>query len=228
MGLVIITGANRGIGLGLVRHYVAVGRSVLGLCRLPEQAYALREFADRGEGRLRVGAIDIASDASVGAAAVGVSEPVDLLINNAGIIAGQDQSLQGINTAEWLHAFNVNTLGAFRVTRAFLPHLRSARGKVLLVTSQLGASTWPLGGYYAYASSKAALNRVTRALAIDLRAEGISVACVHPGHVKTDMASPGAQLTPAESAAGIYAVAERLDLRTSGRFFTWAGEEHAW
>ena len=227
MANVVITGANRGIGLALVRRYMEAGDAVLALCRSVDQADKLAALAATSGGRLRLGAIDIADQGSVDKAAKLASDPVDILINNAGVLGGTDQTLDNINLDEWLNAFNVMAIGPFRVTRAFIPNLAKTKGKVLFLSSQVGASTWPYGGYYAYASAKAAGNRIAQILAIDLRDRGISVASIHPGFVKTDMGGPGADIEPDESAAGIYKVAANLNLQGSGGFFKWNGEKHA-
>jgi NAD(P)-dependent dehydrogenase (short-subunit alcohol dehydrogenase family) len=98
----------------------------------------------------------------------------------------------------------------------------------MTVTSQIGASTWPMGGGYAYASAKAGVNKVMQTLAKDLKGQNITVSLVHPGWVKTDMGGAGADLTPEESAAGIHAVIAGLSLATTGRFYRWNGEIHPW
>ena len=226
MANVVITGANRGIGLALVRRYLEAGDSVLALCRSPATAEQLKAAASVSGGRVTVGAVNISDQSSVDAAAKLAKGPVDVLINNAGILGGADQSLEKIDIDEWMNAFAVMTIGPFRVTRAFVPHLAQAKGKVLFVSTQLAASTWPYGGYYAYASAKAGGNRVAQILALDLKDKGISVASVHPGYVQTDMGGPTADITPAASAAGIYQVIAKLDLESSGGFFKWNGEKH--
>lgn len=226
MARVIITGANRGVGLALVQHYFDAGDTVIALCRRVAGADKLHALAASSAGRVTIGAIDIADPVSIEAAAAHCDGAVDLLINNAGILGGEHQSLDDIDFDEWMNAFKVMTIGPFRVTRAFLPHLTQAKGKVLFVTSQVSASTWPYGGYYGYSSAKAAGNRVAQILAIDLRGRGISVASVHPGYVKTDMGGPNAEITPAQSAAGIHQVMARLNLASSGGFFNWNGDRH--
>jgi len=227
MANVIITGANRGIGLALVQRYFAAGDTVLALCRNVGKAEKLKALAAGADGRVTIGTIDIGEPTSIEAAAKGYGRPLDVLINNAGILGGDHQSLDDMDFDEWMNTFKVMTLGPFRVTRAFLPQLTQANGKVLFVTSQVSTSTWPYGGYYGYSSAKAAGNRVAQILAIDLRGRGISVASVHPGYVKTDMGGPDAEITPAESAAGIYQVMEKLNLESSGGLFKWNGEKHA-
>jgi NAD(P)-dependent dehydrogenase (short-subunit alcohol dehydrogenase family) len=226
MSQVVITGANRGIGFALVRRYVEAGDTVLALCRSPERAESLQALAAGSAGQVSVEAIDIADQASVDQAARLAKGPVDILINNAGILGGTDQSIENIDIDAWRNALDVMAIGPFRVTRALVPCLQMAKGKVAFISSQAAASTWPHGGYYAYCSAKAAGNRVAQILAIDLRDKGISVVSVHPGHVHTDMGGPNAEISPTESAAGIYQVIARLNPASSGGFFKWNGEQH--
>jgi NAD(P)-dependent dehydrogenase (short-subunit alcohol dehydrogenase family) len=226
MAQVVITGANRGIGFALVRCYVEAGDTVLALCRSPERAESLLALAAGSAGQVTVGTIDISDRASIDRAATLASGSVDILINNAGILGGPHQSMDNIDIDAWRNAFDVMAIGPFRVTRAFVPCLQRARGKVAFISSQAAASTWPHGGYYAYCSAKAAGNRVAQILAIDLRDRGISVVSVHPGHVHTDMGGPNAEILPTESAAGIYQVIAHLDPASSGGFFKWNGEKH--
>jgi NAD(P)-dependent dehydrogenase (short-subunit alcohol dehydrogenase family) len=226
MATVAITGANRGIGLALARRYEEAGDTVLALCRNAGKAGELNALAAGSGGRVTVGVIDIADPASIEAAAKRYSGPLDMLVNNAGILGGERQSLDDMDCDNWLKIFQVMAMGPFLVTRAFRPNLAQARGKVLFVSSQASASTWPHGGYYGYCSAKAAGNRVAQILAIDLRPLGISVASVHPGYVKTDMGGPAASITPSESASGIYQVMAGLNLESSGGFFQWNGETH--
>ncbi|MFS0736072.1 SDR family oxidoreductase [Sphingomonas sp. 1P06PA] len=225
MATIVITGANRGIGLALTRHYVEAGDQVIALCRSPDSATELNALADES-GKVTVGQIDIGDQASIEAAAKQVSGPVDVLINNAGILAGEDQSIEGINIDEWMNAFKVMAIGPFLVTRAFLPQLEQAKGKVAITSSQLAASTWPYGGYYAYGSSKAASTRIAQILAIDLKDKGISTVVLHPGYVQTDMGGANADITPEESASGIADVIAKLSPEQSGSFMKWNGEQH--
>lgn len=229
MANVVITGANRGIGLALTRQYAQAGDTVLALCRTPEKAEALQQLAEQSGGRVKVGAIDIGNDASIAAAAKLVSGPVDVLINNAGVLGGdpERQCLDNMDYDTWLETFNIMAIGPFRVVKAFLPALEQAQGaKIMSVSSQLAASTWPYGGYYAYSSAKAAGNKIMQIMALDLKDKGISVGYIHPGYVQTDMGGPQAEITPDESASGIRNVIANLNLETSGKFFKWNGEFH--
>ncbi len=228
MANVAITGAARGIGFALVKDYAENGDRVFALCRDPAKADALNAYAAASNGRVTVHAMDVADDASVkaGAASTG-SDQIDVLLNVAGITGPLGPDLESSDWPAWLETFNVMTMGPLRVLQAFLPRMK-AGAKVVSVTSQLAASTWPYGGYYAYAASKAGLNRMMRSIAIDLKERGIVVGVVHPGYVQTDMGGPDAEITPAESAAGIRKVTAEWALDRTGDFLKWNGETHPW
>ena len=120
------------------------------------------------------------------------------------------------------------TIGPFRVVQTFLRNLRAAENpKIMSITTQIAATTWPTGGFYAYASTKAALNRVMLGLARDLKDEVI-VNLIHPGWVRTDMGGPGADITPEESALGIRNVIASVSKQDSGKFYKWNGDTHPW
>jgi NAD(P)-dependent dehydrogenase (short-subunit alcohol dehydrogenase family) len=230
MANVLITGANRGIGLELARAYAKGGERVFACCRAPDKAKALDDLAGVSGGRVTIHGMDVGEGASIEAAARAIGDaPIDILINNAGVVGGEPQSLQSIDFDAWIDAFRVMTLGPFRVVRAFLPNLkRAAAPKVMTLTSQIGASTWPFGAYYAYGSAKAAVNRVMQSLARDLKGDNIAVAMVHPGWVRTDMGGPNAEISVEESAGGIRNVIAGLGLADTGKFFKWNGDIHPW
>jgi NAD(P)-dependent dehydrogenase (short-subunit alcohol dehydrogenase family) len=229
MAKVVISGASRGIGLALAREYAKAGDRVFAFCRSPQEAHALNRLAGASGGKISVHEMDVADGRSVaeGVKVLG-SEPVDVLLNVAGILGGSNQGLHDSDFAAWHAAFEIMTIGPFRVVQALLPNLEKAKGKVVTITSQLAASTWPYGGLYAYGAAKAAVNRVMKSLSIDLRDKGVAVALVHPGYVKTDMSGPDADLTPEESAAGIHSVVSSLSDATTGSFLKWNGETHPW
>jgi NAD(P)-dependent dehydrogenase (short-subunit alcohol dehydrogenase family) len=173
--------------------------------------------------------MDVGEESSIRAAAQAIGDrPIDVLINNAGIRGGENQNIDDVDTADWIEAFRVMVIGPFRVIQAFLGNLRKADNpKVMTITSQMGATTWPIGGSYAYASAKAAVNRVMIAMARDLK-DQVTVNLIHPGWVKTDMGGPDADLTIEESAAGIRKVIASITRADSGRFYKWNGEIHPW
>lgn len=228
MATIVIVGANRGIGLALARQYSDAGDRVFALCRDPGSADELAKLAESSGGAVTIAAADMADDASVARAVQAIGDtPIDLLLNVGGIFrnaAGPEDN----DFADWRESFEVMTIGPFRMSVALLPNLERAGGKILSLSSQAGASTWPMGGMYPYVAAKAALNRSMASLAIDLKDRGIAVGLVHPGYVLTDMGGPDAEITAQESAAGIRDVATKLDLENSGGFWNWNGEPHAW
>jgi NAD(P)-dependent dehydrogenase (short-subunit alcohol dehydrogenase family) len=155
--------------------------------------------------------------------------PVDVLVNNAGIIGPHAQSTLDMDFDGWVQTFAVNTLGPLRVTQALLPNLRHGeRPRVLIVSSQMGSMASHKSDRLAYRSSKAAVNKVAQALATDLKPMGIAVAALHPGWVRTQMGGKGATLAPAESAAGLSDLIDTLDLNRTGSFLNVDGAPLAW
>jgi NAD(P)-dependent dehydrogenase (short-subunit alcohol dehydrogenase family) len=228
MTTVAITGAGRGIGLELARQHAAAGDRVIALVRNPEGAGQLAELAAASGGKLTVHRMDVADDASVKAgAAETAGEAIDVLYNVAGVSGSDPAELESSDWAEWDEVFRIMVQGPLRVLQAFLPRLGEG-SKVINISSQLAASTWPYGGYYAYAAAKAALNRLMRSVATDLKERGVIVGLMHPGWVQTEMGGEAADITPTESAQGIRDVAAAWTLERSGDFLKWNGETHAW
>ncbi|MFP2905287.1 SDR family oxidoreductase [Pyxidicoccus sp. 3LFB2] len=225
----VITGANRGIGLELTRQSLARGNTVHAGAREPAQARELTALAGASGGRLHVHALDVANDESVRAFTAALTGPVDLLINNAGLRTRRDD-LEDLSLEDALRMIQVNALGALRVTRALVPRLREARGaRIASLSSGLGSiADNTSGGGYGYRMSKAALNMATRSLAQDLRDAGLIAVAISPGWVKTDMGGESAPTQVSESAAGLLAVLDRLTPRDSGGFFDFRGERIAW
>lgn len=221
----VVTGANRGIGLELVRQLLARGDEVHAAVREPERAADLRAL----EG-VRIHRLDQLEPASVAelAAALG-SAPIDLLVNNAGVYGGTRQHLPDIDFEDLVATYRVNALGPLRVTLALLPNLKAARGKVIHVTSGMGSITDnKSGAFYAYRMSKAALNMMSRSLAVDLRGAGVASAVINPGWVKTDMGGPGAPTPAPESVRGMLREIDSFGIEDSGAFLDWKGRPYPW
>lgn len=226
MAIVAITGAARGIGLELAAQHVAAGDTVIALPR--KASAALEELAASSGGKLTIHLCDVANDASVRAAAASSGTgPIDVLYNVAGVTGPMANELDGADWDAWNEAFAIMVQGPLRVLQAFLPRLGEG-AKVINITSQLGAMAWPMGGMYCYASAKAALNRLMRSVAIDLKPKGIVIGLIHPGWVQTDMGGPHAQITSEESASGIRKLAAEWTIAETGEFFKWNGERHDW
>ncbi len=217
---VVITGANRGIGLSLARHYAAQGHRVFGVCRRSSPEL-------RASGAEMLEGIDVADEASIsqlrrklGAAGI------DILINNAGVL--QNEVLGRINYDSIRHQFEVNALGPLRVIEALQSNLSSG-AKLAVITSRMGSiADNTSGGRYGYRMSKAALNIAAVSLAQDLGTRGIAVAIIHPGLVGTDMIGGHGDITPDEAAARIARRIDELSLETSGSFWHSNGEILPW
>jgi NAD(P)-dependent dehydrogenase (short-subunit alcohol dehydrogenase family) len=228
MQTVLITGANRGIGLNLTRHFLANDWRVIATCRKPDTAAELQALACT---RLQVLQLDVGDARSVLALVAALDgQPVDVLINNAGIMGPAHQGVRDMDYEGFLQTLAVNSVAPLRVSAALLPNLKQTRRpRIVTISSQMGAFELDLGpGHIAYSSSKSAASKVMQLMAKELAAEGIIVVPVHPGWVKTDMGGPNAQISPADSAAGLYKLIDGLQQQQSGRFWTWEGREHAW
>lgn len=228
METIIISGANRGIGLELTRLFLQAGKRVVAGCRKPDKAEALRKLG----GKLEVVQLDVGDGASVAAFARHLADQaVDVLINNAGVWGGPKQGIADMDYAEWSRTLEINTVAPFRMAAALLPNLKlGTRPRIVTVSSQMGAFNLKgMGvGSYAYRSSKAAVSKVMQVLAEELAADGIIVCPVHPGWVRTDMGGAHAEISAEESAGGLFTLIEGLTLAQSGRFWRWDGSEHPW
>lgn len=228
MATVLITGANRGIGLEMARQYAEAGDKVIACVRDPDSATELNEIAKGGDVTLEK--MELGDFDSITAMRQRVGDlPVDVIINNAGWVGGSKQGIDDVDIAEWHRTLDINTIGPLILAREFKSNLAaSGNGKLMNVSSQLAASTWPMGGMLVYSTTKAALSKITQVLAIDWKDEPITVAVMHPGWVKTGMGGPHAELTPEESAEGIRNVIAGLTKADSGKFYKWNGEIHPW
>lgn len=226
---VVVTGANRGIGLELVSQYLTDGWQVHSCCREPELATQLASLASNSA--LSIHQLDVGNPGSVKKLALALSEQsIDLLINNAGIYGGERQSFGDIDYAQWTRVLEVNTLGPYRVSTALANQVGNSEQRLMVnVSSAMGSiERYTTGGHYIYRSSKAALNMVTVNLAHDLRSRGITVLSVHPGWVRTDMGGSSADISPRTSAAGLRQLISNATIKDSGRFFSWDGSALPW
>ncbi len=221
---VLITGANRGLGLEFARQYAADGWNVIGTARKPADADAL-EALD-----VRILQLDVADRDSVASLAESLGEdPVDLLINNAGIFPRESRILS-VDIDDYMRTLAVNTAGPVLVTAAVLPNLqRGELKKIVNITSRLGSIEYNTqGGFYGYRESKAALNMFTKTLASELGADGFICLTLHPGWVSTDMGGPSAPLTPEQSVSGMRTVIANLKPEDNGAYRSYEGEPVPW
>jgi NAD(P)-dependent dehydrogenase (short-subunit alcohol dehydrogenase family) len=213
---VVITGTGRGIGREMARQAAARGDRVIGTQR----------HGDAPAG-VEVRPLDVTDAAGVTAFAAGLgSTPVDLLVCNAGVYLGRGRIHETEFPPEaWAQTFAVNVTGVFLMIEALLPALeRSGRGRIAVISSQMGSSTRAKGANYIYRASKAAATNLAVNLALDLKPRGIAIGAWHPGWVRTDMGGSDADIDTAESASGLLARFEALSLETTGCFEMWNGD----
>ncbi len=231
MPSVLITGANRGLGLEFARQYAEAGWRVHATCRNRVAAAALNALAEGASGKVTIDDLDVAEHGQIAALAETLGEaPIDVLLNNAGVSQPGHESFGDIDYARWQATLRVNTLGPARMAEAFIEHVaRSERKLIVCISSRLGSITASAsGGRYIYRSSKAALNAVVANLAADLRSRGVTVVALHPGWVRTDMGGPNAPLGPTESIAAMRSVIDRLTPADTGRFLNYDGSGIPW
>jgi len=231
MPTVLVTGANRGLGLEFTRQYAAAGWRVLATCRTPDGAPALDRVAAEHGDRIAIHRLDVDDRASVDALAAGLGESaIDLLLNNAGTAGKRPFDFGAIDYADWARTLAINTLAPLRVIEALVDAVgRSERRVIATLSSRMGSiGENDSGGAYAYRSSKAALNAALKSLAIDLARRRIVVVALHPGWVATDMGGDKAPLSPTESVTGLRRVIEDLGAADTGRFLSYDGDEIAW
>lgn len=233
MRTVVITGAERGLGLCLVQDFLAAGAAVVAGKRAGDRN--LRALAARG-GRLTIVQMDVGDPAAVRAAAEWVATrvgSVDLLVNNAAVFPPlQDVPLEARDLGDGYldQAMQVNAFGPLRVTQRFLPLLEKGAGKTIVnVSSEAGsvAGCWR-AREFEYCMSKAALNAQTRLLANALGPRGYRVLAVHPGWMRTDMGGPRADIAPEEASRGILRLATDPAAAPNGAFVDWRGEPLQW
>ena len=232
MRTMLITGANRGIGLEFVRQYAADGWRVVACCRKPAAVEALNRLAAQYPDQITVHALDVTDHAQIDRLAQTLAEqPIDLLINNAGVYPpARGDALGETDYAAWQQAFAVNTMAPLKITEAFIQRIaRSELKTIVTITSKMGSLADNRGGgSYIYRSSKAGVNIVMKSLSIDLNPQKIIAVVLHPGWVKTDMGGPGALISAEQSVTGMRRVIGNLTLKDSGKFYAFDGKEVPW
>ena len=231
MATILVTGANRGIGLEFVRQYAEAADAVIAVARGPASARELAAIAERSDGRVSVLRADVGDDAAMAALGRELGDrPIDIVVANAGVMGPERQArLSDLDIAGWLDTLSVNTLGPIRTAQAALSNLKAGQGRVLIaITSGMGSTAQAGGGYLAYRASKAALNNAWRNLALSLKSDGITCVAMSPGWVKTDMGGAGAQLTPEQSVSRMRRLIAAFRPKDTGRFVDTAGTDVPW
>ena len=231
MPTVLVTGANRGLGLEFVQQYAADGWSVIAACRDPATAAALQAAVEGAKGKVKVEALEVTDHAAIDALAARYrGTPIDILINNAGIIGPvrRDivrQSFGTMDYAEWLAVLQVNLFGPMKVSEAFADHVAaSGEKKIATVSSTVGSNTEMKAPVYAYAASKAAVTKVMGLMAETLKPRGIVCLTFCPGHVMTDMGGRDATVHRRDSIAGMRKLLAAATMAQAGSFTRYNGE----
>jgi NAD(P)-dependent dehydrogenase (short-subunit alcohol dehydrogenase family) len=234
---ILITGANRGIGLALARELLSKGHSVVAACRHPGESQELKQLEMIHHRAITLVQMDVTSDAAVDGASkmLGRECPaLDILVNNAAIFPEEgNETLAEMNLQHFRDAFETNVVAVARVSRAFLPLLQKAKNpRIVNISSGVGSISLKEDfSYYAYATSKAALNMLTRAMAAELKPRRICVVALSPGWVRTDMGGSNAPLSPEESARAITKTICALTMDDASSFvdrYGVSGGEYSW
>lgn len=222
---VVITGANRGIGLALAAKFKQQGFKVIATARKPHKAEALNKLG------VQVETLDITDPASVNALKIKLeNQPVDILLNNAGIMGHGTKKFKDLKIERLGHVFEVNSLGALRVTQALLANLQKGKRKIVAsVSSRMGSiEENTSGGGLGYRASKSALNSFNKSLSIEFAKQGFVFVVLHPGWVRTDMTSAKATYSTEESADSLFRVVSKLSQKDNGKFYDLLGQSVAW
>lgn len=237
MPRILITGANRGLGLEFARQYANDGWEVIATCRHPDGAVDLEAIA-ADTGRVEIVPLEVTDHEAVDDLAARTrGRPLDVLLNNAGIIGPLPiaehigrQRFGHLDYELWLDVLRVNTLAPVKMAEAFLPHLEAGEQKKLCtLSSSVGSITEHRTPAFAYASSKTAVNKAMSLLAHELRDRGVIVALFCPGYVQTRMnVDGGADVRPEQSVSGLRRLIAELTLEDTGTFTRYNGERVAW
>ncbi len=236
--IAIVTCANIGLGYETTKALAEKGATVIMACRNEAKASAAKEIllAENSQFDLHILPLDLCNLASVRKFAtdfLAKFDQLDLLINNAGLLEDEQESIRDINFEKWAKAHAVNTLAPIHMAQSLLPSLSLAKtqngeAKIVTISSIMGALSRVRSDSYAYRSTKAAVNKAMQILAEELKPEGFIVCPVHPGWVKTDMGGDEAEIEIMESARGLFNLIRKLTPEQSGRFWQYDGTELDW
>lgn len=220
----LITGANRGLGLEFAKQFQQKGYQVIATARNPSEASELNALG------IQVEPLDTSDPESLKKLAHKLKEtPIDILINNAGVYLDHNADFLNLTPEQLNGTFAVNSTSPIMVTQALFPHLKKGNLKQIInISSQMGSIENNSGGSYAYRSSKAALNQLTKTLAIELDPLGFTVIALHPGWVQTDMGGKGATYTPQVAIEHMIEVIGNLSQKNSGQFLDLNGQNLPW
>ena len=231
MATILVTGANRGLGLEFCRQYAQEGWDVIACCRNPENATDLTNLASQHP-TIQLETLNVADFDQIDALANKLSdEQIDVLLNNAGIYTDNKTNAFGqLDYQSWNTSLLVNTLAPVKMAEAFLTQVAASERKMIVnISSLMGSiSDNTSGGSLYYRSSKAALNAAMKSLAIELQNRAVGILTLHPGWVKTEMGGPNALIEANESIAGMRQVIADFTLTQSGGFIKYNGDVMPW
>ena len=230
MRTILITGANRGLGLGFVKKYLENNVHVLCTSRDVTGSKELLSYKERYPNNLEIFELDLLKENAASTLANFLKDrPIDILINNAGV-GSSNQHFEAVSSKPWLEVLRVNLIAPLMITQSTIENVKkSSDKKIYFLSSQLGSiGDNNGGGMYIYRTSKAGLNQVVKSLSVDLKPQGITVVSLHPGWVKTDMGGPNAPLSIDESVEGMMQVIDTTDIRDTGKFLNYDGKELPW
>ena len=227
MTTILITGAARGIGYEIARQALDKDWKVIGSVRTVEAQRALAEKLPK----MALLNFDVTDHKAIEKVANAFHSPIDILVNNAGIL-GPDREKQTTSNMDFegfAKVLETNVLSPLKIAQVFMPLLRQGNNpKLINISSKMGRMEFSTSDILAYRASKAALNKITQALATDLREDGIACIAMHPGWVQSDMGGAAADITPEQSAAGILQVIQSLTVDDTGKFIDWDGTPRSW
>jgi len=225
MTTVLITGANRGIGLEFVKQYAGDGWRVLACCRAPDAAGDLR----LAKGDIEIFKLDLNDSAAAKRLAASIEEPIDLVIANAGVGGWGIPSFGDFDYDGWADVMKVNLFGAVSTLEAFAPHVKKTKGKLAAISSRMGSIEDASSSFAVpYRTSKAALDMAMKCIALEMEPAGVAVGVLHPGWVQTDLGGPNALIATSESVSGLRQVIEKMKVTASPVLTDYAGNTLPW
>ncbi|MDP6165856.1 MAG: SDR family oxidoreductase [Gammaproteobacteria bacterium] len=224
---ILITGANRGIGLQLTKHYLQAGCQVIATYR---NAHDCKQLEDLQCPQLALIQADVGNDQDLNNLAQFLhGRGLDLIINNAGVFGPRNQELGTIDRETWRQVLEINTISPLMLAQALADNLAQNKGTLAIISSKVGSIDDNSGGAgYMYRSSKTAVNQVVKSLSIDLAPYKIPVVALHPGWVRTDMGGPNGLIDVQESVSGLSHVIDRISMKQTGQFFNYDGSRIPW
>ena len=231
MKKILVTGANRGLGLGLVKKFLKNNEKVICTTRNISKSRELILCKEKYNDNLEICELDLLDKDSPNILSNFLGdETIDLFINNAGVIGHSAQHFKSVSLNHWLEVLKVNLIAPLLITQSIIKNIeKSSERKIYFISSKVGSiEDNKSGGMYIYRSSKTALNQVVKSLSIDLKPLGISVISLHPGWVRTEMGGPNALISVEESVNGMVDVISNTSIINSGQFINYDGTRLPW